>query len=280
MRAKSVLDHIVSAVEARLRDVAPLPDLEQRARDAADRRRNNGLRSLAEALRNTAPAVIAECKKASPSVGLLRSDFDPAALARAYEEAGAAAISVVTEADFFRGEIRWLSRVRDEVHLPVIRKDFIVSERQLMETAVEGADAVLLIQRILEPERLTRLMDLAEKLSLEVLLEVFADEDPATAVDSGAPIIGVNARDLTSFTTRLDRVETLIAAIPSDRVRVAESGISCRADVQRLHRAGYDAFLIGEALVRADDPADTLRQLTGRPIDTRLPVADHEDIER
>jgi indole-3-glycerol phosphate synthase len=130
-----------------------------------------------------------------------------------------------------------------------------------METAIEGADAVLLIQRILEPERLAQLMDLAMSLHLEVLLELFVDEDPGPAIASGAPIIGVNARDLASFRTRLDRVEALAAAIPADRVRVAESGISCRADVERLGRAGYDAFLVGEALVRSHDPEGALRDL-------------------
>jgi indole-3-glycerol phosphate synthase len=261
--AESVLDRIVSAVEARLRDVPPIPDLERRARRAADRRREEGLRSLAGALRRRAPAVIAECKKASPSAGLLSSDFDPAALARSYASAGAAAISVVTEPDFFAGQLDWLSRVREAVGLPVLRKDFVVDERQLLETAVEGADAVLLIQRILEPERLAGLLELAASLHLEVLLEVFVDEDPAGAVASGASIIGVNARDLASFTTRLDRVEGMAAEIPSDRLRVAESGISRSSEVGRLHRAGYDAFLVGEALVRAEDPGTALRELIG-----------------
>jgi indole-3-glycerol phosphate synthase len=268
-----VLDRIVSRVEDRLREAAPEPDLAQRARDAVDRRRRGGLRSLGEALRGRTPAIIAECKKASPSAGLLRPGFEPTALARDYASAGAAAISVVTEPDFFGGDVAWTPRIREVVDLPVIRKDFIVDERQLLETAVMGADAVLLIQRILPPERLGRLMEVAASLRLEVLLEVFADEDPAPAVAAGAPIIGVNARDLADFTTRLDRVEALASAIPPDRVRVAESGIGDRADLERLHRAGYDAFLVGEALVRADDPAAALRELIGEPLAIPRPPA-------
>jgi indole-3-glycerol phosphate synthase len=143
----------------------------------------------------------------------------------------------------------------------VLRKDFIVSRRQLEETAVLGADAVLLILRILDSATLAELLEAARSLHLEVLLEVFADEDPALAVAAGAAMIGVNARDLATFSTRLDRVADLAAAISEDRVRVAESGIHGRDDLQQLHAAGYDAFLVGEHLVRAPDPGATLAEL-------------------
>jgi indole-3-glycerol phosphate synthase len=205
--------------------------------------------------------VIAECKKASPSAGLIRSDFDPVVLASAYEGAGAAAISVVTEPDHFLGDPQWLPMVRHAVELPVLRKDFLVGQRQLFESAVLGADAVLLISRLLDRDLLEELLATASDLDLEVLLEVFADEDPAAAVASGADIIGVNARDLATFEMRLDRVEVLAVELPADRVRVAESGIHDAAVVARLHRAGYDAFLVGEHLVRAEDPAAALRDL-------------------
>jgi indole-3-glycerol phosphate synthase len=221
------------------------------------------VRSLRQALTSTHPAVIAECKRASPSAGVLRRDFDPAALAAAYAAAGAAAISVVTEPDFFAGDPLWLSQVRGAVDLPVLRKDFIVSVRQLEETAVLGADAVLLIQRILPPATLRELLVTAAELDLEVLLEVFPDEDPEPAVASGATIIGVNARDLATFEVRLDRVAELARAIPDDRVRVAESGIRSRDDVEWLTAAGYRGFLVGEHLVRAEDPGGALRELLG-----------------
>ena len=259
--ADSVLDRIVADVRHRLAATPEQPGLAAAARAAADARRRHGLRSLRKALSGPEPAVIAECKKASPSAGLIRSDFDPVVLASAYEGAGAAAISVVTEPDHFLGDPQWLPMVRHAVELPVLRKDFLVGQRQLFESAVLGADAVLLISRLLDRDLLEELLATASDLALEVLLEVFADEDPATAVASGADIIGVNARDLATFEMRLDRVEVLAVELPADRVRVAESGIHDAAVVARLHRAGYDAFLVGEHLVRAEDPAAALRDL-------------------
>jgi len=162
-------------------------------------------------------------------------------------------------------DTRWLIEVRRTVGLPVLRKDFIVTRRQLFETAVLGVDAVLLIARILDQEALASLLQTAAELELEVLLEIFADEDPATAVASGAPIVGVNARDLATFEVRLDRVESIAAELPTDRVRVAESGIQGRDDLDRLRGAGYDGFLVGEHLVRSEDPEQEVRNLLGRP---------------
>ncbi|MGD8440487.1 MAG: indole-3-glycerol phosphate synthase TrpC [Holophagae bacterium] len=258
---ESVLDRIVVAVRARL-DASPEPaELRRRAYRAVEHRDR---RSLAAALAVDRPAVIAECKRASPSAGLLNADFNPVNLARAYEAAGAAAISVVTEPDFFRGRLDWLAEVRAAVvGLPVLRKDFIVEERQLRETAASGADAVLLIQRILPSERLTELVGVARELGLETLVEIFVDEEPGPAIASGTEIIGVNARDLATFTTRLDRVEAMADRLPETVVRVAESGISSRDDILRLQTAGYDGFLVGEHLVRADDPELALRRLRG-----------------
>jgi len=259
----SILDRIAASVRGGL-EATPAPaNLEEHARAAAEARRRGGLRSLGEALAGQGVTLIAECKKASPSAGLLRNDFDPVALARAYEGGGAAAISVVTEPDFFAGDPRWLGEVRAAVGLPVLRKDFVVSRRQLFETAMLGADAVLLIQRLLTPAKLAELLATAEELRLEVLLEVFADEDPGPAVDSGAKILGVNARDLATFEVRLDRVEAMATEIPRDRVRVAESGISDRSTIDRLVGAGFDAFLVGEYLVRSRDPKTAVRQLVG-----------------
>jgi indole-3-glycerol phosphate synthase len=261
--ADGILERIVDSVSARLGAELEPADLLERAHEAVVRRIETGERSLRRALSSSAPSVIAECKHTSPSAGVLRTDFDPVALASAYADAGASAISVVTEPEFFRGDIDWLRAVRGVVELPVLRKDFIISERQLYETAIAGADAVLLIQRILTPQRLRTLLDLANELHLDVLLELFADEDPAPAVGSGAPIVGVNARDLDTFAVDLDRVAELADEIPADRIRVAESGIHGRDDVIKLHNAGFDAFLIGEHLVRAEDPGCALRQLLG-----------------
>ena len=261
--SESILDRVVADVHRRLDETPEMPGLESAAHAAAETRRKRGLRSLRRALSVPGPAVIAECKKASPSAGVISEDFDPVVLARAYAEGGAAAISVVTETEYFSGDPEWLAVVRRAVDLPVLRKDFLVSRRQLHESAVLGADAVLLISRILDRETLAELLTTASELDLEVLLEIFVDEDPESAVVSGAGIIGVNARDLATFETRLDRVEAMANELPKDRVRVAESGIHGPRDLQRLHNAGYDAFLVGEHLVRAEDPETAVRTLVG-----------------
>ncbi len=263
--AEGILERIVEAVRSRLEEVPPRPDLELAAREAAELRAREGRRSLEEALFGLAPAVIAECKRASPSAGLLRPDFDPVRLAAAYERGGAAGISVVTEPDFFRGDPSWIRRVREAVALPVLRKDFIVSRRQVLESALFGADAILLIQRILDPATLQDLLITARQLGMDVLLEIFADEDPSAAVASGARIVGVNARDLTTFATDLEAVERVVRHIPRDRIRVAESGIQSAEDLRRLHRAGYNAFLVGEHLVRSPNPEQALRELLSPP---------------
>jgi len=261
--SENALDRIVADVRRRLDATPEMPALEAAACAAADTRRQHGLRSLSAALSAPGPALIAECKRSSPSAGLLRADFVPVTLARAYAAGGAAAISVVTEPEHFSGDPEWLAVVRRAVDLPVLRKDFIVTRRQLQESAVLGADAVLLISRILDRETLAELLAAATDLDLEVLLEIFVDEDPAAAVDSGARIIGVNARDLATFETRLDRVEAMAEELPADRVRVAESGIHGPEDIRRLHGAGYDAFLVGEHLMRAEDPEAAVRTLLG-----------------
>jgi indole-3-glycerol phosphate synthase len=263
MTADSVLDRIVADVLRRLDATAAAPGLEEDALKAVEERRATGIRSLSEALSRPGVTLIAECKKASPSAGVIRRDFDAAALAAAYAAGGASAISVVTEPAFFKGRVDWLGEVRQAVELPVLRKDFIVSRRQLLETAVLGADAVLLIARILDEETLADLLETASGLEIEVVLEVFADEDPAAVVKSGAQILGVNARDLATFEVRLDRVEALVGELPEDRLRVAESGIHGAEDLQRLLGVGYDGFLVGEHLVTAEDPEQAVRELIG-----------------
>ncbi|MDX2435666.1 MAG: indole-3-glycerol phosphate synthase TrpC [Acidobacteriota bacterium] len=261
--SESILDNIVADVRKRLQWTPQAPGLERAAMRLIEQRKTHR-RSLAKALGGNEIEIIAECKKASPSAGVIRENFDPVRLALAYAAGHAAAISVVTERDSFAGDPLWLIKVRKAVSLPILRKDFIIERRQLFESALLGADAVLLINRILSEQRLKDLMATAEMLGLEVLLEIFADEDPGRAVDSGAAIIGVNARDLATFEIRMDRVESAVAKIPDDRIRVAESGITGPKDTDRLHAAGYHAFLVGEHFVRASDPEREVRRLNGR----------------
>lgn len=211
-----------------------------------------------------APRIIAECKRRSPSRGVLRADYDPAAIATAYERAGAAAISVLTEPTFFDGALQHLEAVRDAVRLPVLRKDFIVSEYQLLEASAAGADAVLLIVAALGPGDLAALHARALALGLDVLVEVHNAEELLIAVDAGARIIGVNNRNLRTLEVDVTASETLAPRIPSGIVRVSESGLRTAGDLTRLSELGYDAFLIGERFMTAADPAAELAALLER----------------
>jgi len=205
--------------------------------------------------------IIAEVKRASPSRGLLREDFDPVALAREYEENGAAAISVLTEEDHFHGALAHLAAVRQAVRLPLLRKDFLFDPYQLYEAAVAGADAVLLIAAILDAEQLRDLHHLAEELALDALVEVHTRTELEKALAAGARLIGVNNRNLRTLV--VDRAVSfeLAAHVPADVVLVSESGLSTREELEDLRRVGYRAFLIGEHLMRAACPGDALRAL-------------------
>ena len=258
-----VLARIVDAVRERLA-AAPAPAApRRRAAAAAAGRVSEGRRSLRAALSAPGVRVIAECKRRSPSRGVLREPFDAVALARAYEAAGAAAISVVTEPRFFAGEAAWLPAVRRAVTLPVLQKDFLVAERQLAEAAVLGADAVLLIARILPGGELSAMLRAAAALGLEVLLEVHDRADLERALALPAPVVGINARDLATFAVDLDAAAALAAAVPPDRVAVIESGVGGGVDVRRLGGLGLRRFLVGERLLRAADPGAALRELVG-----------------
>jgi indole-3-glycerol phosphate synthase len=208
-------------------------------------------------------AVIAECKRRSPAKGVLRTDYDPAAIAAGYAAAGAAAISVLTEPSFFDGSLEHLHAVRAAVTIPVLRKDFIVSEYQLLEAQAAGADAVLLIVAALTPVELTGLLARAADLGLDVLVEVHSAEELAVAVDAGAAIIGVNNRNLRTLSVDLGTSEALIAAMPSGTVAVSESGLKTAEDLTRLRGLGYRAFLMGERFMTAADPGAALAQLLG-----------------
>jgi indole-3-glycerol phosphate synthase len=207
--------------------------------------------------------IIAEVKRASPSRGVLREDFDPVALACEYERAGAAAISVLTEEDHFQGALEHLGAIRRAVGVPLLRKDFLFDPYQVYEAAAAGADAVLLIATLLDAAQLRDLHQLAEELGLDALVEVHAPADVEKALAAGARLVGVNNRDLRTF--RVDRAVSLEVAryVPSDVVLVSESGLSARHELEELRRAGYRAFLIGEHLVRAAHPGDALRALLG-----------------
>jgi indole-3-glycerol phosphate synthase len=218
-------------------------------------------RFLAALSRPGRPNIVAECKRRSPSKGVLRAEYDPAALGRAYEQGGAAAASVLTEPRFFGGALEHLAAVRDGTSLPLLRKDFVVSEYQLLEARAAGADAVLLIAAALDAARLARLVAAAEALGLAPLVEVHDEAELGRALNAGAAIVGVNSRDLRSLAVDLGTAERLGPMIPAHVVALAESGIRTREDVVRLGKAGYRAFLVGEQVVTSGDPASAVRRL-------------------
>jgi indole-3-glycerol phosphate synthase len=205
--------------------------------------------------------IIAEVKKASPSKGVLKADLDAAAQAVVYTQAGAIAISVVTEEDFFQGDLAWISKIRHVSALPVLRKDFIYDPFQIYETRAAGASAILLIVAMLEPQELKELVALANDSGLDALVEVHDEAELSEALEAGGSIIGVNNRNLKTFEVDLQTSERLSKLIPDDRVFVVESGIHNRADIARLLDAGADAFLIGEHFLTSPDAVTTLRGL-------------------
>jgi indole-3-glycerol phosphate synthase len=213
--------------------------------------------------------VIAEFKRRSPSAGDIRAGATPGEVAREYEEGGAAALSVLTEMPHFGGSLDDLRDAREACVLPVLQKDFTVDRYQLYEAAVSGADAVLLIVAALEPEDLAGLYDEARGLDLDVVVEVHDEPDLETALTVDAEVIGINNRNLDDFTVDLQTTFELITDVPAGKTVVSESGISDRATLEELERVGVDAVLIGEALMRADDPAAKLRELTPDEDSTR-----------
>jgi indole-3-glycerol phosphate synthase len=214
------------------------------------------------------PALIAEVKRASPSAGMIAEDVNPSVLARAYQAGGAAAVSVLTEPRYFQGSLADLQAVRSSVSIPVLRKDFLIHPSQVIEARASGADAVLLIVAALTGAQLRALLEAAADVGLATLVETHSDEDLRRALDSDAKLIGVNARDLETLEVDVAGALARVGRVPDDRISVLESGISTRANVDAALEAGASAILVGEALMRADDPARAVRKLLWRELRT------------
>lgn len=218
-------------------------------------------RDFERALKNTCPALIAEIKKASPSRGILATHYDPPAIAQVYERGGAAAISVLTDEKHFQGRLEDLQSARAAVSIPALRKDFTIDPFHVHEAAAHGADAILLIAAILTDRELRDFRELAETFRMAAIVEVHDEEELNAAIGSGARLIGVNNRNLHTFEVDLETSLRLAGNIPVGAIRISESGIHSRADVERLSAAGYHAFLVGEHLMKSPDPAAALSAL-------------------
>lgn len=246
-----ILSRIVEHKRAELRDLKfPTEPIE-----------NNTRRGFANALTAAPPAIIAEVKKASPSKGVLAQEFDPVQIARTYQAGGAAALSVLTDQHFFQGSIDHLKAARASVQLPVLRKDFTIHRDQIAEAAAAGADAILLIAAILTEAELGDFREYAETFGMDALVEVHDRPELDRTIASGARVIGVNNRDLRTFQVKLKVSLDLANHMPQGAILVSESGIGTPEDVRQLRAAGYSAFLVGEHLMRAPDPAAALREL-------------------
>lgn len=250
----SILERILAVKRA---EVAAVKDsqVEVKARAAPPPR------DFVAALRAKQLAVIAEIKRASPSKGLLRSDFDPAAIARSYEKGGAACMSVLTDKEFFQGAPEHLSAARAACSLPALRKDFLIDPYQVFESRALGADCILLIAACLGDSEMSELEILAHGLGMAVLVEVHDAQELERALKLKTPLIGINNRNLRSFETRLETTLDLLPRIPRDRLVITESGILSKADVTRMRAKGVHAFLVGEAFMRAKDPGAELKKL-------------------
>jgi indole-3-glycerol phosphate synthase len=258
----TILDQIVAAKRAeieRLKMTVPVADLRARLADAPP------LRDFFTPLAASGPIkLIAEVKKASPSAGVIRANFDPVAIARTFEEHGATCLSVLTDEPYFQGRLEYLAQIRKSTSIPILRKDFILDEYQLLEARIAGADAVLLIAECLDDCSLRKLFNVTCELGMTPLVELYEPENLTRVFDAGATLIGVNNRNLHTFQVDLAHTIQMRNRIPDECVLVGESGIKTRADVERLEAAGVDAMLVGESLTREADIGTAVDGLLGR----------------
>ncbi len=255
-----ILDEIVAHKEEELAETKrrmSLADVKARAADAGP------MRGFTRALSGDAIGLIAEVKKASPSQGVIRADFDPVAIARRYAESGASCLSVLTEQRYFQGALGYLGAIRKAVDLPLLRKDFIIDAYQIHEARAAGADAILLIAACLERGRLEDFLGIAGELGLDVLVESHTAKELDRTLLAGAALVGINNRDLKTFRVSLTTTLDLIKDVPDDRTVVSESGIRTREDVLLLQKAGVDAILVGESLMREQDIGKKVKELLG-----------------
>jgi len=257
----TILDRILEVKRAEVaaaQNREPLKAVEAKARKAG------AVRDFVGALRSKKPAVIAEVKKASPSRGVLRENFDPAAIAKSYEKGGAACLSVLTDRQFFQGDPAHLVAARAACTLPALRKDFVVDPYQVFESRAFGADCILLIAACLTVQEMQQLERAAMELGMAVLVEVHDADELENALQLKTPLLGINNRNLKTFETRLETTLGLLSRVPKDRMVVTESGILSGGDVNRMREAGVNAFLVGEAFMRAPDPGAALSGLFQR----------------
>jgi indole-3-glycerol phosphate synthase len=255
---KKILDRKAEEVAER-RAATPLADLQATIADLPPAR--GFVQSIEIKLNNKQPAVIAEIKKASPSKGIIREDFFPAEIARSYEKGSAACLSVLTDVDFFQGSDCFIKEVKTASKLPVLRKDFMIDEYQIYESRAIGADCILLIAAALDQQKMRSLNDLARELGLDVLVEVHDRDELERALELPNKLIGINNRNLNTFRTSLETTFSLLDRIPDDRIVVTESGINSTDDVAAMRGHNVHAFLVGESLMRAEDPGLRLMEL-------------------
>ena len=257
-----ILDEIIAHKTEELAETkrhVSVSDIKARAAEAGS------VRGFGKALSTgTEIRLIAEVKKVSPSKGVLREDFDPVDIAKIYEASGAACLSVLTEKKYFQGRLEYLDRIRKAVKLPLLRKDFIIDEYQIYEARAAGADAILLIAACLEKQQLVDFLGTAKQLGLDALVESHTYKELDKALLSGAMMVGINNRDLTTFKVNLQTTLDLLNDIPDDRLVVSESGITTREDVLELQRAGVDAVLVGESLMREKDIGKKVKEFLGK----------------
>jgi len=254
----NILDEICEHKREEVRDRSkrvPLSEMEKRGHDA------DAPLDFRRAVTAAGKNIIAEVKRASPSAGVIKEDFDPVRIAQQYQEGGAAALSVLTDEKYFRGKLEFIRRIKDAVTLPVLQKDFIISAYQIYEARAFGADCILLIVKILSDDELREFLDCATSLGLAALIEVHDEGELKRALACGAEIVGINNRNLSDFSVDIRTTMRLAPLTPEGKIIVSESGIKTSSDIQKLRDVGVNAFLIGETILRSEHPVEALKQL-------------------